>query len=152
VLLIGLAQCPKPVILRQAVTKYKEHGNKVSNSQIQTLVRIWPKETNLHDLIDDPLGDDEEWEKGEAYMVQIADMVTMPQRLKVWKFEEEWQEEKTILETFHVRIKAAYQQIEKNEVFLKMISYTLAIGNVLNGGGPKGQADGFEMAVFGKIA
>lgn len=39
----------------------------------------------------------------------------------------------------------AYKQIETNDIFLKMISYTLAIGNVLNGGGPKGQADGFEM-------
>jgi hypothetical protein len=33
-----------------------------------------------------------------------------------------------------------------------VISYTLAIGNILNGGGPKGQADGFEQAVFSKIA
>lgn len=136
----------------KAVSEYKEHGNKVSNAQVQTLVRIWPKETNLHDLIDDPLGEDEEWEKGEAYMVQVAHMNTLFSRLKVWQFEEQWQEEKTILETFHERIQKAYDQIEKNDVFLKMIGYTLSIGNILNGGGPKGQADGFELAVFGKIA
>ena len=32
-----------------------------------------------------------------------------------------------------------------------MLGYTLGIGNVLNGGTPKGQADGFELAVLGKL-
>jgi hypothetical protein len=28
----------------------------------------------------------------------------------------------------------AYEQIEKNPAFLTLVSYTLAIGNILNGG------------------
>jgi hypothetical protein len=34
VLLIGLAQCPKPPVLRKAVLDYIEHGKLVSNSQV----------------------------------------------------------------------------------------------------------------------
>jgi len=152
VLLIGLAQCPKPPVLKKAVTEYDEYGKNVSEAQIGTLCRIWPKETNLPDLLEDQPGEDEEWDKGEAYMVQLADMPTIHQRLKVMKFKTEWVEEAEIPKVFHTRIMNAYKQIETNKYFLQMISYTLAIGNVLNGGGPKGQSDGFEMSVFSKIA
>jgi hypothetical protein len=51
-------------------------------------------------------------------MVQVADMTTIHARLKVWKFEEEWEEERAIIETFHVRIKKAYHEIETNKYFL----------------------------------
>ena len=34
---------------------------------------------------------------------------------------------------------------------MKMLSYFLAIGNVLNGGTNKGQADGFELTVLGRV-
>lgn len=46
----------------------------------------------------------------------------------------------------------AYDNIMNNEVFMKIIAYTLAIGNIINGGNAqKGQSDGFEMAVLGKL-
>lgn len=32
----------------------------------------------------------------------------------------------------------AYEQIETNEVFMMVIGYTLGVGNILNGGTPKG--------------
>jgi len=34
---------------------------------------------------------------------------------------------------------------------MSVIAYTLGIGNVLNGGTPKGQADGFDLQVLGKL-
>jgi hypothetical protein len=45
----------------------------------------------------------------------------------------------------------AYNQIKNNKYFLQVLGFTLGIGNVLNGGTPKGQADGFDLAVLGKI-
>jgi hypothetical protein len=34
---------------------------------------------------------------------------------------------------------------------LQIVGYTLTIGNILNGGTPKGQADGFDLPVLGKL-
>lgn len=44
-----------------------------------------------------------------------------------------------------------YKQIESNPYFLKIVGYTLSIGNILNGGTAKGQADGFDLPVLGKL-
>ena len=41
-------------------------------------------------------------------------------------------------EMIYNRMHDAYNQMEKNPVLLKMIGYALSIGNILNGGGPKG--------------
>ena len=38
-----------------------------------------------------------------------------------------------------------------NKYIHKVLATALAIGNVLNGGTPKGQADGFDMSVLGKL-
>lgn len=56
-----------------------------------------------------------------------------------------------IAETFHTRIMNGYKQIESNPYFLKIVGYTLSIGNILNGGTAKGQADGFDLPVLGKL-
>jgi hypothetical protein len=72
-------------------------------------------------------------------------------RLKVWQFKANWAEEKEVVEVFYTRIMHAYKEIESNKYFLKIVGMTLAIGNVLNGGTPKGQADGFDLPVLGKL-
>lgn len=94
---------------------------------------------------------DEIWERGEAYMIQLVKPSSLLNRLKVWAFKGNWAEEKEIVETFHTRIMHAYGEIEKNKYFLKIVGMTLSIGNILNGGTPKGRADGFDLPVLGKL-
>ena len=45
----------------------------------------------------------------------------------------------------------AFSEIKSNEVFMQVLGQVLAIGNVLNGGTAKGQADGFDIPVFTKL-
>jgi hypothetical protein len=63
---------------------------------------------------------------------------TIYNRLYVWNFKNEWEESTKICHSFYKNIMFAYKQIESNEIFLKVVGYTLGIGNVLNGGTPKG--------------
>jgi len=42
--------------------------------------------------------------------------------------------------------------IETNEIMFKAIGMALAIGNIMNGGTPKGQSDGFELSVLTKLS
>lgn len=84
-------------------------------------------------------------------MIQCVQPSSIEDRLKVWSFKEQWAEEKVVAETFHSRIMNAYKQIETNKYFLQIVGYTLSIGNILNGGTAKGQADGFDLPVLGKL-
>lgn len=76
----------------------------------------------------------------------------MIQRVTIMQFAESWPEDSRLPEMIYTKMNDAYIQIETNPVLLKMIGYSLAIGNILNGGGPKGQSDGYEWQVLGKIA
>lgn len=96
VLLLGIPQCPKPPIFLEAIVNWAESGSKVSNEQLGTLLRVWPKETDIKTLIQDPPGEDEEWEKGEAFMVQLAELNSVYPRLKVACFKTQWEEEREI--------------------------------------------------------
>lgn len=116
------------------------------------MIRVWPKETDLNTLIDEPPGEDEKWDKGEAYIVELVRPVSLLARLKIMTFAENWPEERRLPEVIYQRMMNAYKEIETNEFFLKFVSYTLSIGNILNAGGVKGQSDGFEVSVLGKIA
>jgi hypothetical protein len=98
------------------------------------MVRVWPKDSILEDLTKEKLEANEVWEKGEAYMIKLVRPVSLLNRCKVWSFKTQWDEEKEIVELFHTRIMRAYKDIQSNKYFLRIVSMTLSIGNVLNGG------------------
>ena len=94
---------------------------------------------------------DEAWEKPEAYFIHLVDMPSLPHRLKVWAFSFQWADERTLAEVYCRNILAAYNEIKTNSAFMMILGQVLAIGNVLNGGTAKGQADGFDLPVFTKL-
>lgn len=64
---IGLSKLPKPEILKEAVFTFNEQA--VTQDQVNTLIMVWPKESNLEDLEKEELQPGETWEKGEQYML-----------------------------------------------------------------------------------
>lgn len=71
-------------------------------------------------------------------MYKLTEPTSLHARVCLWAFVASWDDEMDILNSFYKNISNAYNQIETNSVFLSVISYTLGIGNVLNGGTPKG--------------
>jgi len=85
-------------------------------------------------------------------MIKLIKPASLLNRLKVWDFKTNWVEEKEIVENFYTRVMRAYREIQTNKYFLRIVSMTLSIGNILNGGNAaKGQADGFDLPVLGKL-
>jgi hypothetical protein len=66
-------------------------------------------------------------------------------------FIENWPDCKDRAHDFHEAITKVYDIILKDKVFFEMMGYILAVGNVLNGGTAKGQADGYDLQVLGKV-
>lgn len=60
-------------------------------------------------------------------------------------FIENWPEASDRASDFHESIMNLYDVIMKDKVFFEMVAYILAVGNVLNGGSNKGQADGYDL-------
>ena len=112
---------------------------------------MWPAETDVPGLAKEELGPNEEWEKGELYMMKVLTPASLHSRLKTWSFLEGWQQGKDILNPFYDRIKSSYDVIENHPCFMQILQMTLAIGNIMNGGTAKGQADGFDLPVLSKI-
>lgn len=72
-------------------------------------------------------------------------------RLQIWMFVENWGEVLERAADFHGKITAVYEIIMNDKTFFEMLGYILAVGNVLNGGSTKGQADGYDLQVIGKV-
>jgi hypothetical protein len=92
--------------LKEAIFSFNEKT--VSQDQINTLIMVWPKESNLDDLEKEELQPGEIWEKGEQYMLQLCKPSSILNRLKVWTFKGKWQEEKEIVDNFYKNIMHAY--------------------------------------------
>lgn len=57
---------------------------------------------------------DETWEKPEAYMISFVDMPTLPHRIKVWHFSNEWADQKKMAVVFCRNIFTAFNEIKSN--------------------------------------
>jgi hypothetical protein len=83
------------------------------------MLMIWPKESNLDDLLKEKLEEGEVWEKGETYMLKLIvreddetqSIGSLQNRLKIWKFKGNWDEEKLIADNFYKNCMNAYNQI-----------------------------------------
>jgi hypothetical protein len=83
------------------------------------MLMIWPKESNLDDLLKEKLEEGEVWEKGETYMLKLIvreddetqTIGSLQNRLKIWKFKGNWDEEKLISDNFYKNCMNAYNQI-----------------------------------------
>lgn len=110
------------------------------------MVENWPK-TPVVDLEKEELGENEKWDKAELYMKQLTRPPSIHGRLVMWKFKTEWQEEKEALEEIVAKQRVLYNEVKTNKYMHRILARALAIGNVINGGTAKGQADGFDMGV-----
>jgi len=67
---------------------------------VNALNGCWPQEVNWEDFEaqDKEIKDSttEEWEKPEAFMINFANMPSLPHRLKVWSFSSQWSDEATL--------------------------------------------------------
>ena len=66
----------------------------------------------------------------------------------MWNFKSYWEEKAAIYEDVIAVQLQLYDQIKNNECIHWLFSTILAVGNVLNAGSNKGQADGFDIEVL----
>ncbi len=94
--------------------------------------------------------EDEKWDKAEEYFLSILESKNIKQRLLVWQFRTDFPEKKeSIIKTLD-HFEKAFDELKDSKYFKKMLGFILSIGNILNGGTNKGQADGFYLEALSK--
>ena len=117
------------------------------------MLRIFPPADVMEGLIEEAKNtpEDEKWDKGEEYFLQIMDFKSLRQRLVVWQFKNDFPEKRDIVVNVQRAYLAAFDEIRGNVYLKKILSYILALGNIMNGGTARGQADGFYLEALSKV-
>ncbi len=77
-------------------------------------------------------------------------MKALKQRLVVWQFKNDFPEKKEIIQSVQKNFEHAFDELTNSKHFKKILGFILALGNILNGGTAKGQADGFYLEALSK--
>ena len=97
------------------------------------------------------MGEDGNWDKGEKYLVKINDIPNHQIKLKIWSLTNKFEEKLSgITESLEYMISAC-DEIKTNKHFKLILSIILGLGNILNGGSIRGQADGFSLDLLNKL-
>lgn len=116
------------------------------------MLRIFPAPDVIDGLIEEAKNtpEDEKWDKGEEYFLQVIDMKSLKQRLVVWQFKLEFPEKLAVVVNVQRIFELAFDEVRNSQWLKKIFGFILGLGNILNGGTQKGQADGFYLEALSK--
>jgi hypothetical protein len=97
------------------------------------------------------MGEDGNWDKGEKYLVKINDIPNHQIKLKIWSLTNKFEEKLPGLTESLEYMVSACDEIKNNKHFKLILSIILGLGNILNGGSARGQADGFSLDLLNKL-
>jgi hypothetical protein len=96
-ILITLNKLPKPDDLKKACLNLDE--KLINQDHINAMLRIFPPPDVIQGLIEEAANtpEDEKWDKGEEYFLQVIDFKSLRQRLVVWQFKLDFPEKRDIV-------------------------------------------------------
>ena len=145
---ISIAKLPKVEIIQKALINMDDKLLTEDNIDSLLLIAITKEELSTYRN----MGSDGVWEKNEQYLIELNEVPYYKEKLKVWS---------TILkygfliprleESFKYLIPAC-EELKNNKHFHEVLGTILALGNIMNGGTAKGQADGFSLDLLPKLS
>ena len=92
------------------------------------------------------------WEKNDMFLIELNEIPNYKEKLKIWSsiFKYDFILPK-LSESFNYMIPAC-NELKNSKHFHKVLSAILTLGNIMNGGTAKGQADGFSLDLLPKLA
>ncbi len=84
-------------------------------------------------------------------LINLKNIEYSREKLTLWSFIYDIEEHMEGLENQILSFKVTFEAIRGNENLKNIFSYILTIGNILNGGTIKGQADGFNLDILTKL-
>jgi len=144
---IIVTKLPEPEDVNRALITLDQ--SILNSDQIEGLLKILitKEELNMYKS----MGEDGNWDKGEKYLVKINDIPNHQIKLKIWSLTNKFEEKLPgVTESLEHMVNAC-NEIKNNKYFKLILSIILGLGNILNGGSARGQADGFSLDLLNKL-
>jgi len=147
---VGIVMAKMPTIVKVDEALRKMDNQIMNKAQVDSLLREYIKDDEVADYeaLNEP---GVQWEKQEEFMIALLKISSAKQKLSIWAFILEYPENYESLVANTKILKSACDEIFKNKLLENIFSYVLTIGNILNSGSPKGQADGFSLDILPKL-
>ncbi|MCQ2816044.1 MAG: hypothetical protein MJ252_02150 [archaeon] len=146
---ISIAKLPSIPEVAKGLEKMDEKILKIGHIEIFVREYILDSEIASYKAQDKPGA---VWDTGEDYLIKLYKIPFSKEKCTIWQnmtiFEEYYGLVSSDLEKYEMAIK----EVRDDEILKKIFAYILTIGNVLNGGTAKGQADGFSLDILPKLA
>ncbi|CAJ1330220.1 unnamed protein product, partial [Effrenium voratum] len=91
------------------------------------------------------------WALPESYMWVIGNMPAYQQRIDCWAFAMSYKEQQAAYDSALKAFLSVVECFQESEMLPVLLGLILAVGNYLNGGTNRGQADGFDLETLGKL-
>jgi hypothetical protein len=145
---IILTKLPRPEDIARALITLDQ--SILNPDQVEGLLKILITSEELK--LYKSLGEEGNWDKGEKYLVEINDIPNHQIKLKIWSLTNKFEEKLPGLSESLEYMISACDEIKTNKHFKLILSIILGLGNILNGGSTRGQADGFSLDLLNKLS
>ena len=144
---ISIAKLPSVEVIAKALIKMDEKALTEDKIDSLLLIAITKEEYSMYKS----MGSDGVWEKNEKYLIELNDVPYYKEKLKVWSTILKYDFIIPRLEESFKYLIPACEEIKNNEHFHEILGTILSLGNIMNGGTSKGQADGFSLDLLPKL-
>ena len=145
---ITIAKLPPPEKIKHALSEMDK--SLLTKAQIDSLYKEFITREEYDTYLQ--IGEDGNWDHDEKYLIQINSIPNAKTKLHIWSTLLEFNDSFPGVQESFSYMQDACNELKQNKFFKEMLSAILTIGNVLNGGTQKGQADGFSLDVLPKLS
>ena len=106
---------------------------------------------DLRVLVDAAVGVTNPLANSDEYLLQISKIHKFAQRVECWSFRSAFAENILDLKEKVAALSAATKAIKESNYVRQILGVVLSVGNHMNGGTARGQADGFHLEMLAKL-
>ena len=149
---VGITIAKLPSIVTVSIALDTMNSKLLTDANIEQLNREYIKDDEIEEYKQHLLNNENAiFDKGEEYLIGLYKITDSKIKLEIWEFINEYNNQVPIMEKMIIVINKAIDTLKKSEIIPLLFSYILTVGNILNGGNDKGQADGFDLKILSKI-
>ena len=149
---VGITIAKLPAIVTVSIALDTMNSKLLTDANIEQLNREYIKDDEIEEYKQHLLNNENAiFDKGEEYLIGLYKITDSKIKLEIWEFINEYNNQVPIMEKMIIAINKAIDVLRESEIIPLLFSYILTVGNILNGGNDKGQADGFDLKILSKI-
>ena len=145
---ISLAKLPSIDVIAKSLVNMDDSTLNEDKIDALLLIAITKEEFQMYNS----MGADGVWENNEKFLIELNEIPYYKEKLKIWSTILKYEFIIPRLEESFKYLIPACKEIKNNKHFREFLATILSLGNIMNGGTAKGQADGFSLDLLPKLS